>query len=146
VKATDSQINMKSMESKTKIIIPEEDNTKAREELIAKDKKDSQIYDLMTDELIKSMEILKEVDRLHQESGISEQFKKIKYVEREEDMELKEAYEREQEKFNAFSETLKGKVDGEISIDLHGNIAKEGIKGTGTYVMRNGKLVEGKGQ
>jgi hypothetical protein len=38
VKATDSQISMKSMESKTKNIIPEEDNTKAREELIAKDK------------------------------------------------------------------------------------------------------------
>jgi DNA-nicking Smr family endonuclease len=42
-------------------------------------------------------------------------------------MELKEAYERDQAKFNAFSESLKGKVDGEISIDLHGNIAKEGI-------------------
>jgi hypothetical protein len=41
---------------------------------------------------------------------------------------------------------LKGKVDGEISIDLHGNISREGIKGTGTYVMRNGKLVEGKAE
>jgi hypothetical protein len=41
---------------------------------------------------------------------------------------------------------LKGKVDGEISIDLHGNIAREGIKGSGTYVMRNGKLVEGKAE
>lgn len=28
---------------------------------------------------------------------------------------------------------------------MHGNIAKEGIQGTGTYVLRNGKLVEGKG-
>ena len=134
------------MESQAKHIIPDEDNTKARDELIAKDKKDSETYDLMTEELIKSMEILKEVDRLHQESGISEQFKKIKYVEREEDLELKEAYERDQAKFNAFSESLKGKVDGEISIDLHGNITKEGIKGSGTYVMRNGKLVEGKGE
>ena len=40
--------------------------------LIAKDKKDSMMYDQMTDELIKSMEILKEVDRLHKESGIAE--------------------------------------------------------------------------
>ena len=38
------------------------------------------------------------------------------------------------------------KTDGEISIDLHGNIAREGIKGTGTYVLRNGKLVEGKAE
>ena len=85
------------------------------------------MYDQMTDELLKSMEILKEVDRLHKESGIAEQFKKIQYVERVEDLELKEAFEREQAKFNSFSESLKGKVDGEISIDLHGNIAKEGI-------------------
>jgi hypothetical protein len=33
-----------------------------------------------------------------------------------------------------------------MSIDLHGNIAREGIKGTGTYVIRNGKLVEGKAE
>ena len=41
---------------------------------------------------------------------------------------------------------MSAKTDGEISIDLHGNIAKEGIKGTGTYVLRNGKLVEGKAE
>lgn len=41
---------------------------------------------------------------------------------------------------------MEGKVDGELSIDLHGNIAREGIQSTGTYVMRNGKLVEGKGE
>ena len=81
----------------------------------------------MTDELIKSMEVLKEVDRLHQASGIAEQFKKIQYVEREDNLELKKAFEDEQIKFNEFSKSLKGKVDGEISIDLHGNIAQEGI-------------------
>jgi hypothetical protein len=41
---------------------------------------------------------------------------------------------------------MQGKVDGEISIDLHGNIAREGIRGSGTYVMRDGKLVEGKAE
>lgn len=61
-------------------------------------------------------------------------------------MELKAAFEQTQKKFASFSETLKGKVDGEMSIDLHGNIAKDGIQGSGTYVMRNGKLVEGKGE
>lgn len=53
------------MESSAKVVIPEEDNTKAREDLIEKDKKDSAILNQMTDDLIKSMEILKEVDRLH---------------------------------------------------------------------------------
>jgi hypothetical protein len=48
-------------------------------------------------------------------------------VEREDNLELKKAFEDEQIKFNEFSKSLKGKVDGEISIDLHGNIAKEGI-------------------
>jgi hypothetical protein len=63
---------MKPMESSTKKLLTEEDSSAAREEQIAKDKKESGFYDLMTDELIKSMEILKEVDRLHQESGIAE--------------------------------------------------------------------------
>ena len=45
------------------------------------------------------MEILKEVDRLHQESGIDDQFKKIEYVEREENLEMKEIYDQEQIKF-----------------------------------------------
>ena len=49
----------------------------------------------MTEELIKSMDVLKEVDRLHQASGIAEQFKKIKYVEREDNLELKKAFEDE---------------------------------------------------
>ena len=51
---------------------------------------------------------------------------------------------------------LKGKVDGEIDMDLHGNITfrpskggeevKEGIQGSGTYVIRDGKLVPGKAE
>lgn len=67
-------------------------------------------------------------------------------MEREEDLELKANFENEQKKFESFSKNLKDKVDGEISIDLHGNIAREGIQGSGTYVMRNGKLVQGKAE
>jgi hypothetical protein len=48
-------------------------------------------------------------------------------MERVEDLELKANFESEQKKFESFSEKLKEKVDGEISIDLHGNIAREGI-------------------
>ena len=51
---------------------------------------------------------------------------------------------------------LKGRVDGELSLDLHGNFESvdrekeeekktEGITGAGTYVLRNGKLVQGEG-
>lgn len=46
-------------------IISEKDNAEARAAQIEKDKKDSTLINSMTDELIKSMEILKEVDRLH---------------------------------------------------------------------------------
>lgn len=44
-----------------------------------------------------------------------------------------------------------GRLDGEINVDLHGNLEmvqkeeKGGITETGTYVLRNGKLVPGKG-
>lgn len=95
------------------------------------------------------MEILKEVDRLHQESGIADHFKKIEYVEREENLEMKEIYDQEQIKFHQISEKMKGKVDGEINMDLHGNMDIKhgsGITETGTYVLRDGKLVLGKGE
>ena len=93
------------------------------------------------------MENWKEVDRLHAESGIAEQFRKIQYVEREENLELKAIFDEEQAKFKNISETLVGKVDGQIDMDLHGNVdITKGIKGPGTYVMRNGQLVEGKGE
>lgn len=48
-----------------------------------------------TDDLIKGMEFLREVDRIHQESGIAEKFKKIEYVDREEDPQMKEIFEQE---------------------------------------------------
>ena len=64
-------------------------------------------------------------------------------------------YETEQRKLENLSTTLKDRVDGEITLDLHGNMKikhtavkdgpNEGIQGTGTYVLRDGKLVEGKG-
>lgn len=55
------------------------------------------------------------------------------------------------------SKKLAGKIDGEIDMDLHGNVTfrtpninggegeevKEGIQGPGTYILRNGKLVPG---
>ena len=46
----------------------------------------------------------------------------MKYVEREEDLELKAKSEAEKKKFDELSERMYGKVDGELDMDLHGNI------------------------
>ena len=43
--------------------------------------------------LLKQLENLKNIDKLAQESGHAERFKNIKYVEREEDPELKAMFE-----------------------------------------------------
>jgi len=104
------------------------------------------MYDKITEELVEQMKVFKEIDVMHEKSGKAEMFKNIKYVEREVDEEIKAGFDREAERFAEMSSKLKNKVDGEISIDLHGNIAREGIQGTGTYVMRDGKLVEGKAE
>lgn len=104
------------------------------------------MYDEVAQELVKQMSILKDLDREYEKSGAADHFRKIKFVEREEDEELKALNLENERKFAKFDQDLKGKVDGEISIDLHGNIAREGIKSTGTYVMRDGKLVEGKAE
>ena len=97
---------------------------------------------------------MKEWDKLYEESKLADRFKNVKYADREEDAELRQAYEAEQEKLDGLSGRLAGKIDGEINLDLHGNLTfrdkpgekpKEGIQSTGTYVLRDGKLVEGKG-
>lgn len=51
-----------------------------------------------------------------------EEFKNIKYVEREEDQQLKALYEAEIRELKEMGTRLKGRIDGEIDMDLHGNI------------------------
>jgi len=80
-------------------------------------------------------------------------------VEREEDPDLKRESEKEKERFNSLSERMYGKVDGELDMDLHGNITfrepgvkygeadkATGIDDAGTYILRDGKLVKGKAE
>ena len=43
-------------------------------------------------------------------------------MERVEDLEMKKAYEEEQERFEKMHESLKGQIDGEIDLDMHGNV------------------------
>lgn len=85
----------------------------------------------------------------------AEERKKIRYVEREEDPEMKMAFEEEKARYENLHETLKDQIDGQIDLDMHGNVTireynkeKEdgGIQGPGTYVLRNGKLVPGTGE
>ena len=80
------------------------------------------------------------------------------YVDREEDFELKALYEAEEKRFNAMVEKHYDNIEGEIDLDAHGNLkfrpkdagkegeGKDGISDSGTYVLRNGKLVKGSGE
>jgi hypothetical protein len=80
------------------------------------------MIDGVVDEISKGLEGWKEIDRLREESGISEHFKEIKYADREEDEEMKQIYDEEQQKFGDIPSKLEGRVDGEITMDLHGNM------------------------
>ena len=105
----------------------------------------------MTNEIVKGLEAIKEVDKFYAASDYKERFKSIKYVDREDDPELRQLYEQDQQAIQTISQNLKGKVDGVIEMDLHGNMSiqatndQTGIKESGTYVLRDGKLVPGKG-
>ena len=46
----------------------------------------------------------------------------MEYVEREEDEELKAMFQKERERLDKLSDRMYGKIDGEIDMDLHGNI------------------------
>lgn len=130
-----------------------------RKEVLAKDKARFEALDAQTAELVKQMEVLKQVDEMNREviARQQEELRKRRYVEREEDPEIKRLYEQEQERFLKMQETLGDKIDGEIDMDLHGNftfrpakgkeeVKTEGIQGPGTYVLRDGKLVPGKAE
>jgi len=82
----------------------------------------------------------------------------VQYVQREEDTELKNLFYQEQEKIAQMEASLRSKVDAVVEMDMHGNMNispgskqadqaqdESGLKGSGTYVLRDGKLVPGKG-
>ena len=121
---------------------------------IAKDKAAYSSISSQSDKLAQGLQSMKDWDKIYEDNQLGEKFKNLKYADREEDAELKQAYEVEQGKLDSLSSRLAGKIDGEINLDLHGNLTfrdkpgekpKDGITGTGTYVLRDGKLVEGKG-
>lgn len=143
------------------------DSKESKQAVFDKDQQRTQQLDELTKEIVKGLEGFKEVDKYYLENNISERFKKISYVEREEDEELKLLFDKEVEHVRELDEKLKGKTDGVIDMDLHGNMKirydnesvekpkpteqninsnpRDGIQDSGTYVLRNGKLVPGKG-
>lgn len=87
-----------------------EENKKKRAEIIAKDKERFKVMDQHAEELVKAMSVLKKIDELNK--GVVEDKKEIKYVEREDDPELKKLFEEEQKRFEELHKDLLGKVDG----------------------------------
>lgn len=78
------------------------------------------IVEGQTDEIIKSLEFLKNIKS--KGDLVDDLTKDIKYVDREEDPELKEMYEQEKKRFENLAKEYESKVDGEIDMDMHGNI------------------------
>jgi hypothetical protein len=98
---------------------------------LALDKKHREGIDSYASEVVQALESQKEFDKIYEESKYKEQFDSLEYCDREEDEELKALFVKEQEKFDKLSESLYGKIDGEIDMDLHGNISfrAPGVKG-----------------
>lgn len=123
---------------------------------MARDSKHKEKIDQFTDEVVKALEGQKAFDKEYEKSGKSEQFRNIEYVEREEDPEIKEIFEKENRRFQNLAKDLYGKIDGELDMDLHGNITHrakgqkqgevDGLTDSGTYILRDGKLVKGKAE
>lgn len=63
--------------------------------------------------------MLKKIEAKWNEDVIEEP-RNYKYVDREEDPEIKRMYDEENAKFEKMHETLN--VDGEIDMDMHGNV------------------------
>ena len=98
-----------------------EEQIKKRNEVEKRDRERMELLDRDTQSIVKGLEGFKQLEEMSK--GVDMNISKdIKYVEREEDLELKEMYEEEQKKFNDLSKDLKDKLDGEIFMDMHGNV------------------------
>ena len=142
----------------------EADQKAKRKAVLAKDKVNLDAIDKFTETLIEPLkEATKNLDAAFEAAGGSSRFRKIDYVEREEDEELKAMFEKERARLDKLQDRMYGKIDGEIDLDLHGNIQvreagkkneevpeaqekKGGIDDAGTYILRDGKLVKGKAE
>lgn len=128
-----------------------------RDQVAKRDKRHSDAIDAFTDELVGELEkTTRALDDAFKAAGSGEHLRNLEYVEREEDEELKAMYLKEKERVDKLAEEMGDKIDGELNMDLHGNITfkgkepepekEEGITEAGTYILRDGKLVKGKAE
>lgn len=72
-----------------------EDTPEAKQQQYAEDKARAKVFDEMTSEIVKGLEAIKQVDKFYAESDYKERFKNIKYVERDDDPEIRQLYEQD---------------------------------------------------
>ena len=102
-----------------------EESKQKRKEQYEKDRQAFEAIDKQTKELVKNMAVLKKVDEMNQPIiEMQEQMRKNrKWVDREEDLELKQKYEQQKQRVSNLHEELAGKIEGQINLDFHGNIS-----------------------
>ena len=87
------------------------------------DKAHSEKIDAFTDALVGELtQATQAIEKEFLAAGGSSHLKNLKYVEREEDEELKEMFAAERKRLDELQERMGDKIDGEIDMDLHGNI------------------------
>ena len=68
------------------------------------------------------MKVLKKLDELYVDMKGADRFKNIEYVDRVEDNEIKQKFEEQLAAVEGMQDKFKDKLDGEMSMDLHGNL------------------------
>ena len=110
----DTGIRKQSMLNDPKHTLPEDiENSEAeRQTQFQKDRAAAEQRSKETELLMKQLENMKKIDALALETRQADRFKNIKYVQREEDPELKLMFEKSQADYNNLEKTLDGRVDG----------------------------------
>ena len=89
------------------------DQRAKRRAVIAKDKVNLEAIDSFTDALIEPLkEATKNLDDAFEAAGGNQRFSKLDYVEREEDEELKEMFDKERKRLDELQDRMYGKIDG----------------------------------
>ena len=71
----------------------EEEDSEKKKKLLERDQQHKEAIDRYTEYLVDALESVKEIDRAYEESGKAKEFRKIEYVDREEDPQLKAMFD-----------------------------------------------------
>ncbi len=116
----EDNLQKKSMMNDPKHTLRVEDDSE--EDRQAQYKKDQDAYDQRdkeTEMLLKQLDNIKKIDALAKETNHADRFKNIQYIDRGQEPKMGSIFEKGQ---TPEDHSLEGKVDGEINIDLHGNV------------------------